>query len=254
MNGIGKINYGRALRQADNVTARSKNEDLLRSNIRLDRLDDILHILGFLLRFQQLSDPGKTLIQRILALHADLILPVGSHAVFRRVVHIPGTDLHLERNALLIQDGGVQRLVHILLGGGNIVLEPVWYWTQHIMDDAKDIVAFQHGIHNDAHRVYVVNLIKRASLDIHFAVDAVNAFYPPVNLRGDMLFLQACLDPLDNVAEKRFPVLFAQGQLLLDLVIGHRIKMLQGEILQLLLDAADPEPMSQGRIDLHGFQ
>jgi hypothetical protein len=49
--------------------------------------------------------------------------PVGGDAVLRRLVHLVGTDLDLERLARGTDDRGVQGLVHVELGHGDIVFE-----------------------------------------------------------------------------------------------------------------------------------
>ena len=254
VNGIGKVHHSGTLRQPDHIAARRKDENFLRRDVGLDGFYDILHIVGILLRFQQLPDPRQALVQRVLALHADLILPMRRDTVFRRIVHIPGADLHLKGHALFIQHGGVQRLVHVLLGGGNIVLEPVGDRAQHIVDNAQNVVALQHGIHNDTHRVNIVDLIKGASLHVHLAVNAVNAFYPSVDLRGDMLLLQPRLNALDNIAEECLPIFFSQRKLLFYFMISHRIKMFERKVLQLLLDTANPQPVCQRSVNFHRFQ
>ena len=65
--------------------------------------------LGVLLVLQQAADPGEGVLgAQFLVLQALLVFPVGRHAVLGHVVHLPGADLHLEGDALLTDDGGVE--------------------------------------------------------------------------------------------------------------------------------------------------
>ena len=56
---------------------------------------------------------------------------------------------HLEGDALLADDGGVQRLIEIGLWGGNIILKPVGDGAEHIVNNAEDVVAVVDRVHND---------------------------------------------------------------------------------------------------------
>ena len=94
------------------------------------------------------------------------------------------------------------------------------------MDDTENVVAFQYRIHYNADGVDIVDFIEGTALDIHLAVDAVDALDPAVDLCGHVLRLQAGLNALDDVLEKSLPVLLAQGQLLFDFVVGHGVKVL----------------------------
>ena len=94
------------------------------------------------------------------------------------------------------------------------------------MDDTENVVALQYRIHYNADGVDIVDFIEGTALDIHLAVDAVNALDPAVDLCGHVLRLQAGLNAFDDVLEKSLPVLLAQGQLLFDFVVGHGVKVL----------------------------
>ena len=211
MNSIGKVNHSGTLWQPDHIPARRKYKNLLRCNIGFNGFYNVLYIIGVLLRFQQLPDPRQALIQRILTLHADLVFPVRRNTVFRSVMHIPGTDLHFKRHAFFIQHSGMQRLIHVLLGSRDIVLKAIRDRPQHIMDDPQNVVALRYSIYNNAHRINIVNLIKGAALNIHLTVDAIDAFHPPIYLCGHMFFFQPGLNSLNNIAQERFPIFFAQG-------------------------------------------
>ena len=57
-------------------------------------------------------------------LGALLVAPVRRDAELRRAVHVARADLDLQRLAARAHDRGVQRLVHVRLGHGDVVLEP----------------------------------------------------------------------------------------------------------------------------------
>ena len=81
----------------------------------------------------RLADPLEGLLgAQFVVGKALLVLPVGGDAVLRGVVHLPGADLHLEGDALPADDGGVEGLVAVGLGGGDIVLEPAQHGVEQL--------------------------------------------------------------------------------------------------------------------------
>ena len=123
-------------------------------------MEQVAGILADALVFQQLADPGQALVQLIVAIQPFLVLPVGGNAVLGLLVHGAGAYLHLKGDALVADDGGVQALVAIGLGSGDIVLEAVGQRVVHIVDEAQGAVALSQGVQDDAHRVDVVNFIE----------------------------------------------------------------------------------------------
>ncbi len=123
------------------------------------------------------------------------------------------------------------------------------------MDDAQNVVAFDDAVHNDAHRIDVVDFIETSAVHIHLAVDAIDAF--DAALQVDFLAVLHH-DPLDdallNVVDKLVALVAFELEHVLDLLVSDRVEVAQGQILQLLLDRPDTEPVRQGGIDLHRLQ
>ena len=60
-----------------------------------------------------------------------LVEPVRSDTGFRDTVHFFSADLEFNRRAIRADDSGVQRLVAIELGDGNVILELAWHGLEH---------------------------------------------------------------------------------------------------------------------------
>ena len=183
-----------------------------------------------------------------------LILPVGGHAVFRRLVHGPGADLHLEGDPLPANDGGVQGLVHVGLGGADIVLESAQHRLEHVVDAAQHIVALRDVVHDDPESIQVKNLIQCLVLGEHLAVDGIGVLHPAVDLAADALFPHPLGDALLDGGQE---LLMGRGpgrQLVLDLLIAYRVQVAQGQVLQLPLQLLHAQAVGDGRVDLHGLQ
>ena len=158
VDGVGKVDGGGTGGKGDHVGVGGKDEDFVGEEVHLQGAD-ILFGVGVLLVFQQAADPGKGLLgAQLLLAHALLVLPVGGHAVFGHVVHVPGTDLDLEGDALGADDRGVKGLVHVGLGGADIVLEAAQNGLVHVVDAAQHAVAGGDVVHDDPEGVQVEDL------------------------------------------------------------------------------------------------
>ena len=72
--------------------------DLLRVEVDLQVLDELLRVADFLLPLEQLAQPaGSSCSSRLVADAALLVLPVRRDAFLRDAVHLLGADLDLER-------------------------------------------------------------------------------------------------------------------------------------------------------------
>ena len=115
VNGVGKVDHRRALGQCDDIALWGENKDLILENIGFKRLHELIVIARLVLVFQKLRHPCKALIHFLLAVCARLIFPMGGDTVFGDMVHFLGADLHLKRNAVATDHGGVQRAIEIWL-------------------------------------------------------------------------------------------------------------------------------------------
>ena len=175
-------------------------------------------------------------------------------AVFSGMVHFPCTDLHLKGNTLLADNRRMERLVHIRLGRGNIVLEAVRERLENIVYNAEHIVAVVHGIDDDAHREDVENLLDGFSLHIGFTVNAVDTLDPSLDIYVRYGALCAGDDFLLDGGNELVALRFAQGERVLDFTVAHRVEITDREVLHLLLHRADAEPVCNRRVVFHRFK
>ena len=230
MDGVGKIDAGGAGGQVDDITLGGKGEHFFRQKVTLQIVEQVAGILAQALVFQQLADPCQTVVQLIVAFAAFLVLPVGGNAVLSLLVHFAGADLHLKGDALVPDDGGVQALVAVGLGGGDIVLKAVGQWVVHIMDETKGAVTLGQRIQNDPDRVDIVDLVEGLILHDGLAVDAVNALDPALDGGTlDAAFHQTALNDARHLDQKLLTGALAEHPA--DLGIAHGVQIMQAAIL-----------------------
>ena len=150
VDGVGKVDGGGPGGQALHVSVGGEHEHLVGEHIHLQGADKFLGV-GVLLAFQQLAHPLKLLLAAQLVVGQPLlVLPVGGYAVLGGLVHLPGADLHLEGDAVPADDGGVQGLIAVGLGGADVVFEPAQHRIIHVVDGAQHIIAAGDVWDNDA--------------------------------------------------------------------------------------------------------
>ena len=147
------------------------------------------------------------------------------NAVFRGVVHLPRADLHLKRDAFLADDGRVQRLVHVLLRRGDIILKAVRQRREHVVHNAEHVVAVDDRVNDDAQGEHVVDLVEALALNEHLAVNAVDALDAPLDVDAGNQRLHAAADQLLRALYELLAPGAARLEVLLDLMVGDRVEV-----------------------------
>ena len=249
MNAVGKIHRDRPLRQIDDVPLRRKDKHLIGKDVQLQGVHEFLRI-GCILPFQYAPEPADFRVEilrvRVLAL---FIAPVRRHAVFGNVVHFPRADLNFHGLPLRVDHRRMERLIHVRLRNGDVILEAVRKRLPQGMGNAQHSVALGHGIHNDPHRIEIIDLGQILIIPLHFLVDAVEMLRTPCNGRLDArLFDMVVKDPHRIVDD------FLAGFALLlhlphQIVVFLGIEVMEAQVFQLPFDIVNAEAVRERRVD-----
>ena len=167
------------------------------------------------------------------------------------LVHRVGPDLDLERLAVERDHRGVERLVEVVLGDRDVVVELARDRAPQRVHDAQRRVAVADLVDEQADRVDVVDLAELRALALHLLPDAVDVLGAALELGLDAGVREArpeLLDrPLDVALAALAPRVEQPGELAERLGLEH----LEREVLELPLDLPDPEPLGERRVDLH---
>ncbi len=169
----------------------------------------------------------------------------------RDLVHLPGADLHLERLGLRTDDRGVQRLVHVRLGHGDVVVELPGHRAPQRVHDAEGGVAVLHVVHEHADGVEVVDLGELGALALHLLGDRVEVLRPPADLGVDRDLCELLAQDADGLVDEALARSSPVRQRLDQLAVLLGLEVLEGEVLELPLDLPHAQPMRQRRVDLH---
>ena len=251
VDGVGKIDDRRALRQGDDVALRRKDKDLVVHDVDFERPEEFLGIAGVVLGLDELGDPAQLAVDLLLALLAGFIFPVRGNAVFGDPVHLPGPDLDLEGDRVAPDDGCVERAVHIGLRRGDIVLEASGDHAEQLVDQPEDDVAFLLGVDDDAERVKIKDFVEALVLLIHLAVDGIDRLDPALERKRDAGLGELIRDAVAGVFDKIAAFAVAFFDVGLDLLVADRVEKFQRQVFQLLLHALHSEAVGERGVDLH---
>ena len=249
---IGKIDRGCTGGQVLHVAVGREHEHLVREHIDLQGVD-IFFRVGALLVLQQAADPLIASL-RSGTLAVLLVFPVGGHAVFRDLVHLPGPDLNLKGIAVVAHNGGVERLVAVGLGSADIVLEPAQYGLVNIVDNAQNVVAVAHVFHHYPEGEQVEDLVDGLVLVEHLPVDGIGVLHAAVYDVLDAQLVQPLVHLVPGALHEGLILGLLGVQLGDDLLIADGVQVFQRQVLQLPLDALHAQTVGDGRVDLHGLQ
>ena len=223
VDGIGKVNGRGPGGQILHIAVGREHEHLIGKHIHLQGVDKFLGV-GALLIFQQAAHP-LVFSLRAGALPVLLVLPVGGHAVFGDLVHLPGANLHLKGNTVRPHHSGVEGLVAVGLGSADIIFEAPQNGLIEVMDDAQHIVAVPYGVHHHPECEQIKNLVNGLVLTEHLAVDGVRVLHPSIDNVADVQLLEPLVD-LVLRASHEVLILRALGvQLADDLIIADGVEI-----------------------------
>ncbi len=162
-------------------------------------------------------------------------------------------DLYFDRLRAGSDDGGVNRTVPIVLGGGDVVVELPGDELPQRVHHPERRITFGNRVHEDARGANVHELLEGEVLRLHLAPDAVDVFRTSLDRGFDAGVVQFA-------AQQRlqlFHVALAFGAPRVQggsdaLVVGG-LKVAEGEILQFPLQLPHAQPIGERRIDFAGF-
>src|SRR5438477_9372710 len=176
---VREVDRRRARGKALDLSLRREDEDLVLEDVDLERLDELLRVGHVVLPLEQLADPRELGLVVAVALAALLVAPVRGDAVPSEVVHVASAHLDLDRLPAGADDRGMEGLVHIRLGHGDVVVELPGYRRPERVHHAERGVAGGHVVDDRADRENVVDLFEADALAAHLLRDRPEVLRAP---------------------------------------------------------------------------
>ncbi len=200
MDLISQVQHRRALGQIQHVALGRVNEDLLLEEIALDGGDqrdrigaELLIQLGDLRDpADQLAHPFRRAAVYVLAARRPL-QPERRDAMLGGAMHLMGADVYLGQAPLQRKDHGVEGLVAVGLGSGDVVAVAVG--APKRVDDGERAVAVVRGRQQDAESEQIVEQGNVGAVLVGLTVGAIGVFDAPVDGRHKAVTCQLQLQP-----------------------------------------------------------
>ena len=171
VNGVSKIHGRRACGKGDDLALRRKHQQFGGIQLAAHGIHKFFGVLQTALQFHDFADPRHALIERRRRIALFFIFPMRRDTVFRRAVHFFRTDLNFKRLPEVGDDGGMQRLIQVGFGRGDIILDSPRHGLPFFMDFSEHLVTFVHRTHDHAHGGEIVNLVERLVFGFHLFID-----------------------------------------------------------------------------------
>ena len=186
-------------------------------------------------------------------LFAILVQPVRGNAVFGDVMHALRADLNFYRGTVRADQRGMQRLIAIFLGDGNIVLELSRHRFVQAVQCTKRQITGRRVTNDDAESVDIEHLREAQALLDHFSIDRIQAFFAAEHSGFDIRFTQFAADATKNLGQQFAPVTAHGFERFGQDVETRRMDMLKRQVLELPGNIVEADPHRHGHIDFQGF-
>ena len=163
------------------------------------------------------------------------------------VVHGLCADLDFNRAASLISDHGVQRLITIGLGLGDVVVKLTVDGRKISVDKSQRGVAAFDVSCDDTQRANVKHLVKVQRLATHLFDDAVNVFWPALHQRGDALLIQRALQLRPQRLHEAFTVSPLFVEQASHLLVHLGFEKAEGQVFHFPFELPDAQAIRQWR-------
>jgi hypothetical protein len=120
VDGKGKVDRRGALGHLEQRALGGEREDAVLIDRHLGVFEQFLGIVAGIENLDQIAQPAHFAIGR----PALLVGPVGGQTIFVAMMHLARLDLHFDAARVVVDQRGVQALVAVHLGRGDVVLEP----------------------------------------------------------------------------------------------------------------------------------
>ena len=181
-----------------------------------------------------------------------LVEPVGRDTELGLLVHLARADLDLDGACLGAHHGGVEALVAVGLGRGDVVLETAGQRVPQRVHRTERRVAVAHRVGDDAQGDEVVDVGELLALALHLEVDAPQVLGAARDLEvGEAHAAQLVGKGLDGLLGVALALVARVLHHAGDALVLLGLEVEEGEVLELPLDARDAEAVCERRIDVH---
>jgi hypothetical protein len=247
VDAVGEVDRRRAFGQVNQVALRGEHQHLIGRHVAEDAGEELQVALEVGQVAQLLLEGGQ--LQGLL-IRALFVAPVRRDAVLSDLVHLPSANLHFERALVWTDDFGVQRLVAVGLGRGDVIIKQRGNRLPQFVNNPQRHIALLYRVGQHAQRDDVVDLVVVQLLLLHLAEDAPEVLGASHHIGAHAALPQPLLEGVDELQHFLLAFGAGLGDLLADVAVLLGIEVLEGEVVQLRLDLVDAQSVGEWGVDL----
>ena len=255
VDGVGKVHHGRAPGQGHDLALGGKHIDRIGEQVHLHVVPELGGVAGLVLDVQQRLQPlGAQAFGRRAITVLRLVQPVRGHASLGNDVHFVGAHLELDVHARGADQRGVQRLVAIELGNGDMVFELSGHRLVHLVQHPERRIAVGDGGHNHPKAIDIRDLREAQMLEVHLLVDGVQGFFTACQTHlhadlgeGRVHFGLHLLHQVPAAVARLVDGLRQCG-------IAPGVQVPERQVLQFTVGLVQPQAVRDGGVDLQCFR
>ena len=237
--------------QLMHIAIRREHEDLVLIQVEFQELEKLIGRFRIKLQFKHLPEPLECAFQVVLLGAARLVAPVRGDAVVRRAVHFARADLDFEQRAARTEYRGVQRLVAVRLGTGDVVLDALLQRCPLAVNHAEGVVALLHAVDEHANGHEVVDLLVWLVASRHLLVDGPEVLGPAAHLvHHDAGLLEPLAQRVGHLGDEILAFLALLYDQLGQRLVFVGFEELEREIFEFGLEFREAEAVRQRRIQV----
>ena len=252
VDGVGKVHHRGAARHGHDLALGREHVHGIGKEVHLDVIPELRRVAGLVLDIEQGLQPLGGQMLGVMTL-LRLVQPVGRDAGLGHDVHLFRANLEFDADAGGADQRGVQRLVAIALGNGDVVLEAARHGLVLLVQHPEGRVAVQRLGDDDAKAVDVGDLGKAQLVLLHALVQRIQralaaqqANRQAVRGKSGADFILHTMDQITAACTRAADGFFQRG-------IAPGVQMLERQVLKLAIGLVQTQAVSDGGVDLQRF-
>ena len=175
------------------------------------------------------------------------------NAELSTTVHVPRTNLNLDRLAARTNHRGVQALIHVKLRHGNVILETTWNRVPTRMHRTQRGITILNRVDDNAYTHQIVDIRKIMSAYDHLLINREIILRTPRHVRRNVLLVKVFVDLSKNLLQIHVSMARTTCDKHHDFVIDFRIEHLEAKLFQFGFDGVHAKTIGKRRVHVERF-
>jgi len=254
MDPVCEIERCRSFGQLDHLAFGCVYVDGCYADVAAQTVEQFVRGVGVFKPVVHLIEPTQLRLRiRIILFFVVFIFPVRGDPLAGCPVHFFGSNLDFERASAFEHHGGVNGLVHIEFGRGDVVFESTALRRPGMVYHSERVVAAADGLGDDPDGEHIEDFVVGFALCVHLSINSVQVLRATNDVRAYFSFLKRFFNERDFPLEQGFTLAAFHCHELGDFFVFLRVEMVEGVIFHFPLPVRQSESIGHWHVDVERF-